>query len=191
MPSDSHSCTILGLSPHTRGNRDQRRETDFGPRSIPAHTGEPDEAAVPGIGTGVYPRTHGGTPEKPVPAVALEGLSPHTRGNLSALPGPPGFLGSIPAHTGEPPAPLLSPQRRRVYPRTHGGTVVMVVGLLRWSGLSPHTRGNPWIQARAQSRPGSIPAHTGEPKTAQSCRIAQRSIPAHTGEPAGPGDHKI
>ena len=53
--------------------------------------------------------------------------------------------------------------QKRVYPRTHGGTLTQ--------------------QIYEEIRNGSIPVHTGEPGAACSFVIYYGSIPVHTGEP--------
>ena len=51
-----------------------------------------------------------------------------------------------------------------VYPRTHGGTDVAKLRQWDEEGLSPHTRGNLAPRSAWAAKPGSIPAHTGEPR---------------------------
>ena len=111
-----------GLSPHTRGNLPRLPQRQECRGSIPAHTGEPETALAGCLRPGVYPRTHGGTPAPLTGSQERQGLSPHTRGNrIRELRGGDG-VGSIPAHTGEPPGLPRSGIGSRVYPRTHGGT---------------------------------------------------------------------
>ena len=73
-----------GLSPHTRGNPRPKKCEKVKKGSIPAHTGEPLQAARLLSHVGVYPRTHGGTSSCSVSSEPREGLSPHTRGNLGS-----------------------------------------------------------------------------------------------------------
>ena len=156
----------------------------------------------------VYPRACGGTEPGDYPGPPLAGLSPRMRGNHVPARRPIRIIGgSIPAHAGEPvlnrnlpvaatgsiPAHAGEPRSRsgivlisRVYPRACGGTrpELLNAELLR-SGLSPRMRGNPGRRDECQVRPGSIPAHAGEPTYAQGRRaIEHGSIPAHAGEPA-------
>ena len=82
---------------------------------------------------------------------------------------------SIPAHAGEP---LPDGQARtlcRVYPRPRGGTGEerRVVG--GSAGLSPPTRGNRLGEDARMRRPGSIPAHAGEPHS-QRAVAGRRSV---------------
>ena len=56
--------------------------------------------------------------------VIHSGLSPPTRGNrYGKPPGVCGF-GSIPAHAGEPDAPIAFIRTPEVYPRPRGGTTL-------------------------------------------------------------------
>ena len=72
---------------------------------------------------------------------------------------------SIPAHAGEPTRQTCNSQSAWVYPRTCGGTVAIDLVKLQMQGLSPHMRGNPSHWYDALIKPGSIPAHAGEPWT--------------------------
>ena len=60
---------MMGLSPHTRGNRPIRRHWPIVLGSIPAHTGEPAGRDRRLDRIGVYPRTHGGTALKAASAL--------------------------------------------------------------------------------------------------------------------------
>ena len=115
----------------------------------------------------VYPRTHGGTPSLPKVSIVTSGLSPHTRGNPADGKRRRTLPGSIPAHTGEPTPARPTRSAPGVYPRTHGGTVPPGQTVQASPGLSPHTRGNRIPGSRSQIGPGSIPAHTGEPRRCQ------------------------
>ena len=70
-----------GLSPRTRGNLAKFCAGLFGPRSIPAYTGEPSSANSKATLGRVYPRVHGGTRGAVGGVAAERGLSPRTRGN--------------------------------------------------------------------------------------------------------------
>ena len=72
--------------------------------------------------------------------------------------------GSIPAYAGEPPSPRHARRRRGVYPRACGGTRYYQAGKALFQGLSPRMRGNRQPAEALQHRPGSIPAHAGEPR---------------------------
>ena len=75
----------------------------------------------------------------------------------------PHLGGSIPAHAGEPAVRRRAARVFRVYPRPRGGTETSKARTRARGGLSPPTRGNPGVRARRIRRPGSIPAHAGEP----------------------------
>ena len=70
-----------GLSPYTRGNRDQLRVQTADNGSIPVHTGKPSIVFASLSATKVYPRTHGETGLVWVLMGLSQGLSPYTRGN--------------------------------------------------------------------------------------------------------------
>ena len=151
----------VGLSPPTRGSRRLHtcRRRLLG--SIPAHTGKPGLTPPNGRRRRVYPRPHGEAGGGMRAGVADGGLSPPTRGSRSgptALAKPPG---SIPAHTGKPPGPLIS------------GSA---------GGLSPPTRGSPRTTGKGSLRAGSIPAHTGKPAAFMPARPAGRVYPRPHGE---------
>ena len=153
-----------GLSPPTRGNRQQRATLPAPLRSIPAHAGEPAIACRMAYVYAVYPRPRGGTPRPPPRSPPMRGLSPPTRGNRRRRDGLRGRRRSIPAHAGEPNPEALDKTRARVYPRPRGGTARRRLYRDRRRGLSPPTRGNLPAQNPNPIGIGSIPAHAGEPR---------------------------
>ena len=92
----------MGLSPHIRGNPALALAQGRARGSIPAHTGEPDKCRKKMGSGGVYPRTYGGTVSQSPIRRTIAGLSPHIRGNHDHFQVLDYFIGSIPAHTGEP-----------------------------------------------------------------------------------------
>ena len=70
------------------------------------------------------------------------GLSPLARGNLASPVISPVALRPIPARAGEPRGPAWCGGRRGAYPRSRGGTELLVLELLVLEGLSPLARGN-------------------------------------------------
>ena len=60
--SDPKIVTVMGLSPHIRGNAYLAPDFENGVGSIPAHTGERLQKRDVCVSTWVYPRTYGGTP---------------------------------------------------------------------------------------------------------------------------------
>ena len=175
--------SILGLSPHIRGNLNGNPNSNSCRGSIPAHTGEPPlhlhhshcTGSIPAHtgepswsrivkrASGVYPRTYGGTVPAQPGAFSREGLSPHIRGNLHQFGRVLSRYRSIPAHTGEPGWGHFRVGFFTVYPRTYGGTGIHPDPSTTHLGLSPHIRGNHCLQFSGLDRDGSIPAHTGEP----------------------------
>ena len=152
-----------GLSPHIRGNRRYASALLTWQGSIPAHTGEPLRALRHLTDNRVYPRTYGGTSKRQLRKTPMTGLSPHIRGNLGPTSLPLSYVGSIPAHTGEPAWVMNQPVEVRVYPRTYGGTWLISRYSSGPAGLSPHIRGNQRLCCSQDDCCGSIPAHTGEP----------------------------
>ena len=112
----------MGLSPPTRGNRQDRDRVLRRLGSIPAHAGEPRTCAPTSPAPTVYPRPRGGTQAAAVSASVRKGLSPPTRGNRSIRCGCWLRRGSIPAHAGEPRYRQDGGAGGGVYPRPRGGT---------------------------------------------------------------------
>ena len=171
------SVTSMGLSPYTRGNRWQTMVEGQKERSIPVHTGEPARRVRTAAIIGVYPRTHGGTLIVSPVSVTSMGLSPYTRGNLGEPFRLESHHGSIPVHTGEPNLLALIRLLSKVYPRTHGGTLIVSPVSVTSMGLSPYTRGNLGEPFRLESHHGSIPVHTGEPNLLALIRLLSKVYP--------------
>ena len=112
-----------GLSPLTRGNRNQSLILVLVVGSIPAHAGKPHRGNRTSRRRKVYPRSRGETVVGSRSAAPDGGLSPLTRGNhMQRLRIAPIF-GSIPAHAGKPLAAALAVKVEGVYPRSRGETV--------------------------------------------------------------------
>ena len=73
-------------------------------------------------------------------------------------------------------------QQRRVYPRTHGETIFIVVDLLSDQGLSPYTRGNLGDQIKTNESIRSIPVHTGKPSVQEKQPGETKVYPRTHGE---------
>ena len=153
-----------GLSPHTRGNLRYERtpSTDCGP--IPAHAGEPGTDVRRTTRLRAYPRTRGGTTSAASGHFQYSGLSPHTRGNRKQAAFATAAVGPIPAHAGEPSPVTAWRVLCKAYPRTRGGTITAISGIVHALGLSPHTRGNHLREVTPHASEGPIPAHAGEPE---------------------------
>ena len=156
-------CAASGLSPRTRGNRQALVRAPGGHGSIPANAGEPlGRTRWRGI-RGVYPRERGGTPGAISVEPLFKGLSPRTRGNRDPHPLLGRQPGSIPANAGEPRTTAVALASMGVYPRERGGTPGDLLFARHVTGLSPRTRGNPYVRAHGGRVTGSIPANAGEP----------------------------
>ena len=131
-----------GLSPPTRGNHCGVSRVIVRHRSIPAHAGEPETHSRNRARLWVYPRPRGGTGNPLRDSPACGGLSPPTRGNRGFLGDFLGYLGSIPAHAGEPGWTAAGWTAAGVYPRPRGGTRGCARLPRCARGLSPPTRGN-------------------------------------------------
>ena len=153
-----------GLSPPTRGSRQEGRDAFHALGSIPAHTGKPWAGSLPAAMEAVYPRPHGEATVVEMTELVLRGLSPPTRGSQPQRPQVRRRLRSIPAHTGKPPSIVCSSLVVGVYPRPHGEASTSVGGVRPIHGLSPPTRGSHFDDADGHARSGSIPAHTGKPR---------------------------
>ena len=172
---------ITGLSPPTRGNRQNESVDVYRAGSIPAHAGEPKIAVISASPCAVYPRPRGGT--CPVAKLALPGggLSPPTRGNLSPVHVYFSGARSIPAHAGEPDRHSESHGFGEVYPRPRGGTGLWVWLIYRIYGLSPPTRGNLQMPSVFFDCPRSIPAHAGEPPAIAAAQTRFKVYPRPRG----------
>ena len=135
----------VGLSPHARGNLQQRVHDLRVCGPIPACAGQPHTGASPVRSRGAYPRMRGATPAESQKNRARGGLSPHARGN----PWPPFWIadtkGPIPACAGQPNCCSVSRFMIRAYPRMRGATIPPRGATMSVQGLSPHARGNPRV----------------------------------------------
>ena len=150
-------------------------------RSIPAHAGEPLQSALDGKAARVYPRARGGTFSIDGMYGFMRGLSPRTRGNHRVPMNDLHFMGSIPAHAGEPRSKSAAQSPWRVYPRARGGTKRELLRARSPGGLSPRTRGNRGGRRAHWGSVGSIPAHAGEPLMQTSAQILSRVYPRARG----------
>ncbi len=94
--------TMMGLSPHARGNRYAGDCSELRVGPIPACAGEPKWDKSQAIAIRAYPRMRGGTTPAQVSGAANFGLSPHARGNHHNLTDVALHHGPIPACAGEP-----------------------------------------------------------------------------------------
>ena len=157
------SRTSKGLSPLARGNLLDVFLLGKWRGPIPARAGEPTEDTDGYYATAAYPRSRGGTRRVSFQRGSHGGLSPLARGNphhelASYLP-----FGPIPARAGEPVFPSRSFLVLGAYPRSRGGTKVVLTDGGAVQGLSPLARGNRWARWESGERGGPIPARAGEP----------------------------
>ena len=89
--------------------------------------------------------------------------------------------GSIPAHAGEPSIMRFGIGGERVYPRACGGTLIQFSLHVQTLGLSPRMRGNRVDGQRLEFKPGSIPAHAGEPSSPSGKTANSRVYPRACG----------
>ena len=182
-PKPWFTCwTLTGLSPPTRGSPSPTRSPPALSGSIPAHTGKPAPRRTPSATPRVYPRPHGEAAGSMTKRRSGRGLSPPTRGSRGVDDQEAERQGSIPAHTGKPPARRAMRRAFRVYPRPHGEAVRDGGTGSFPTGLSPPTRGSPRPAPRASARSGSIPAHTGKPPTCPRRPTTSRVYPRPHGE---------
>ena len=172
----------FGLSPPTRGSHAVvvRSRPCLG--SIPAHTGKPPRSSDGRLRQRVYPRPHGEAASKHGNRIYQLGLSPPTRGSRKADDGETQGLGSIPAHTGKPKKEATPWPLTEVYPRPHGEASSAGDRPDRSRGLSPPTRGSPQCHVSLNAAPGSIPAHTGKPRSGTPVSAKSRVYPRPHGE---------
>ena len=176
-----------GLSPPTRGSRTDLDGHGRRVRSIPAHTGKPSPAEAHQPTRRVYPRPHGEAGSTERPDRSPPGLSPPTRGSRRAPGRHDAAARSIPAHMGKPSNGLRSMCSSKVYPRPHGEAPDRSFRRPASSGLSPPTRGSLSLVDDLDLQQGSIPAHTGKPRTARPSCTTPRVYPRPHGE-ADTGD---
>ena len=170
-----------GRSPRTRGSRAQRPRVGGLLGSIPAHAGEPQfgQRGVPG--RQVDPRARGGARATASMRSACSGRSPRTRGSLNDRLDALRQRGSIPAHAGEPEALEIALKAPGVDPRARGGALRAATQARVEEGRSPRTRGSRTRRARWRRGPGSIPAHAGEPRAAETHRDQHQVDPRARG----------
>ena len=175
-----------GLSPPTRGSLGHALGALVDARSIPAHTGKPEQQEKTSKQISVYPRPHGEARWDARGALAEDGLSPPTRGSHLARLDEQPRAGSIPAHTGKPLGVFPSTLKLPVYPRPHGEAVDNDITDILDQGLSPPTRGSRGPDLVQVGVVGSIPAHTGKPPASLSPSVFIWVYPRPHGEAAAP-----
>ena len=175
-------CSVLkGLSPLARGNLlcDVFRDVFLGP--IPARAGEPFGSTGGSSPSRAYPRSRGGTVCAISERCPPRGLSPLARGNHGEIREPAARLRPIPARAGEPRSALRSPQPKRAYPRSRGGTERRIASPAGCKGLSPLARGNLDKSHKLLVELRPIPARAGEPFNWLASFCCARAYPRSRG----------
>ena len=173
--------SVRGLSPLTRGNRDNLAVPHAPHGPIPAHAGQPRIDRDCPQRSGAYPRSRGATGAAVAHRSGAAGLSPLTRGNLNRLPPRPVRQGPIPAHAGQPCARSTVATPSTAYPRSRGATDMTSRYRSSSQGLSPLTRGNLTATAYTELTLGPIPAHAGQPPTTWAARARRGAYPRSRG----------
>ncbi len=170
-----------GRSPRMRGSHglSDGRSLWFG--SIPAHAGQPGRRARRARAAGVDPRACGAAPTSHAPTVTTLGRSPRMRGSRALRAAPSVRQGSIPAHAGQPRCDRPARGATRVDPRACGAALLEPLGLFHRAGRSPRMRGSRCALRPKVPRPGSIPAHAGQPQALPRAQQARRVDPRACG----------
>ena len=155
--------TIQGLSPLARGNLHPNELPCAALGTIPARAGEPCHERIQLHGQRDYPRSRGGTFILLTKWFHIQGLSPLARGNRLQLGGFTTSSGTIPARAGEPILYFNSKFQDGDYPRSRGGTFILLTKWFHIQGLSPLARGNRLQLGGFTTSSGTIPARAGEP----------------------------
>jgi len=154
---------LAGLSPRTRGSRQDQLRVRLRQGPIPADAGEPCSArASPPLGR-AYPRGRGGAQASAARGSSCAGLSPRTRGSPARRPRSHPREGPIPADAGEPGAKTEALRKGGAYPRGRGGACTAGRTSPWTMGLSPRTRGSRAVRSAHINLAGPIPADAGEP----------------------------
>ena len=175
------SASVMGLSPHVRGNQVGWVLPRFWEGPIPACAGEPDMDMIATNHDRAYPRMCWGTGFCTPKFRFLWGLSPHVRGNLIVRNMRHDSIGPIPAYAGEPALQRWPGGVQWAYPRMCGGTCLSWLPYKPHRGLSPHVRGNREKHPDILACQGPIPACAGEPLLEKSVVIATGAYPRMCG----------
>ena len=181
-PSVCHQKSLTGLSPRVRGIPGDAIRAPGRQRSIPACTGNPFFERRRTNFPKVYPRVYGESGLRPSPGKEFVGLSPRVRGILPAQRSRIEIIGSIPACTGNPTRKPFQGRVQAVYPRVYGESAGGAKSDCSASGLSPRVRGIPCYQRAGYRCERSIPACTGNPRTASSTTSSSEVYPRVYGE---------
>ena len=150
-----------GLSPRTRGSRNDRLPVLLQGGPIPADAGEPSGRVPSPPCPGAYPRGRGGASSGKSNPVSAQGLSPRTRGSRAARRAGADAVGPIPADAGEPGGRRWMIPLSGAYPRGRGGATGLAPFPTLEQGLSPRTRGSRATNRRGEDLWGLSPRTRG------------------------------
>ena len=111
----------------------------------------------------VHSRSRGAALPLSSSGAIVKGPSPLTRGSPMIACTSGVMVGSIPAHSGQPPWPGSPARAARVHPRSRGAACGLHLGQRLFAGPSPLTRGSHTDETEKRALEGSIPAHAGQP----------------------------
>ena len=134
-----------GSSPHTRGALQGLLPRVIRVGIIPAYAGSTLLELQRRIRLRDHPRIRGEHGESTGKPCYILGSSPHTRGAQTSDNFKTADSGIIPAYAG---STLLSARQslsQRDHPRIRGEHIVFALGLIIFTGSSPHTRGAPSV----------------------------------------------
>ena len=199
MMSAGVNDSLMGTSPHLRGNQTGLRNRRQWQRDIPAPAGQPKPSHIIVTGPKGHPRTCGATDCLRQPSEQESGTSPHLRGNHDAQYRSDFIDGDIPAPAGQPVIMPSSGAVKAGHPRTCGATPQGKTSNTWLGGTSPHLRGNRFILDLLLKPDGDIPAPAGQPRAEQGHRPQREGHPRTCGatlllksvavEPTGTSPH--
>ncbi len=140
---------VSGLSPLTRGTRDERDLLTQPCRFIPAHAGNTSRMPAADPQHAVYPRSRGEHIIRNAHIIEVCGLSPLTRGTRRRVGVVTTEHRFIPAHAGNTSSAHSGIGADSVYPRSRGEHFSCIKLLIKPGGLSPLTRGTRVLRAGA------------------------------------------
>ena len=181
MAAEHGDKRFLGLSPLARGNQCQSAQRWAAKGPIPARAGEPAPCHPAATLAWAYPRSRGGTKHGLLVRKGILGLSPLARGNRRIWIRCGGSSGPIPARAGEPSTLRALITGNGAYPRSRGGTALLLWLRRQRGGLSPLARGNLGHRGRSIRQLGPIPARAGEPPAQPTPRTRGRAYPRSRG----------
>ena len=180
--SDASDCSLIGLSPRSRGSREADGQPAAHVGSIPALAGKPSPGAREGRDPAVYPRARGEALNRVTDGGATYGLSPRSRGSRGRKVYGQEVVRSIPALAGKPSGRSRPRSPPGVYPRARGEAPTRGRGSGSTTGLSPRSRGSRLCRSCPGCPLRSIPALAGKPTVADQQASQAKVYPRARGE---------